>query len=228
VDTAGGSGRGASAGRGGRPSGGAGGAGAAGRMGAGGSNYAGTSGLGGAPGTAGCGPSGCGPHCISAVLGVPCTPCTSDASGDSCDPTSPKPHCSQRYGCVECRSEVPSDCPDGYVCDPGTGYRCLPVCDPKIGDADCPTARPACDQSGVCLVCDLQKHPCPDGLFCTMNGECGECRFVADPACPTDKPLCNPESYTCEPCMSADDCYVLRGGPFDCRGGSCVPRSNSP
>ncbi len=219
---AGGSGRGANAGRGGRTNGGWGGGAGAGRTGAGGSNYGGTSGLGGAIGTAGCGHSGCGPQCASAVYGASCTPCNTDLDCDGLV-------CSPRFGCVECRLEaVPSDCPDGEICDPGTGYRCLPACDPKMGDADCPTSRPACDQSGVCRVCDLQKHPCPDGLLCTMSGECGECRFVGDTACMPDKPICNVESYTCEICMSDEDCYVLHGGPYACRGGSCVPKSSSP
>jgi hypothetical protein len=199
-------------------------AGMPGRGGTGGRGASGAAGMaqGGMGNGSGCPPPGCDPpHCS-----IPnCIPCASEA--DCQQKGSTKLHCNlYTNSCVECR--YTGDCKDeGRACDT-VANTCVPDC--SLGQSYCPDSLRVCshERGNVCVACD-DRHKCDSPLKCfSLTDQCVECYYPGDPSCSENKPVCNADTLSCEPCTSTHDCDPLQGGPHQCVDGRCVLSSDSP
>ena len=138
------------------------------------------------------------------VFGTGCTKCVNDQPGNGIDTgcTAEEPMCgaaTNKAG-VKC-----SACPDGQIWNEklaacngaGDVNTCCAVC----YDSDVNTNKDAgCGEGAnagkpICLTPGRKN----DGTG-TNGTACHEC--LVDANCPTEKPVCNQQTYTCEPCPS--------------------------
>lgn len=124
--------------------------------------------------------------------------------------------------CRPCRDT--DTCPNGNVCDTGTG-ECVPaVC--TVEQNTCDPAAPVCDEgSGTCQSCEegpggdsvcASHTEWPQALPYCVGGQCAECRDTLD--C-LDGRVCDPESNACVACTAHEQCP---SGACDIAAGACV------